>query len=125
MPNISYYNYMYNHKILNNKLNETEIDNCNYCNKDTYPLPNSCLTKKQFIKPTLAVTSLDTNKNVTLDHVKQHLKIVSRKMKSRSSKLNIKMIPNYQKSLAKVKSPMEHKKYKENNRNMLFLQCKH
>ena len=30
-----------------------------------------------FIKQTLIVTSLDINKNVTLVHVKQHLKIVS------------------------------------------------
>ena len=38
------YTYMHNHKFLNNKPEETEI-NC-YCrNKDTCPLPNSCQTK--------------------------------------------------------------------------------
>ena len=40
-----------------------------------------------FIKPTLTVTSLDINKNVTLAHVKQHLKIVSGIIKSRSTHL--------------------------------------
>ena len=57
-----------------------------------------------FIKPTLTVTSLDTNKNVTLAHVKQHLKIVS------GITLNIKMIRNYQKKFGKSKSAMEHQK---------------
>ena len=60
-----------------------------------------------FIKPTLIVTSLDINKNVTLAHVKQHLKIVSGIIKSRSIMLNIKMIRNYQKNLGKSKSAME------------------
>ena len=38
----------HNHKVLNNKPNETEIDNCNYWNKDTCPLPDSCQTKSLF-----------------------------------------------------------------------------
>ena len=37
------------------------------------------------IKPTFTVTSLDINKNVTLAHVKQHVKIVSGIIKSRST----------------------------------------
>ena len=36
---------MRNHKVLNDKLNETEINNCNYRSKDTCPLPNRCQTK--------------------------------------------------------------------------------
>ena len=56
-----------------------------------------------FIKPTLTVTSLDTNKNATLAHVKQHLKIVSGIIKSRSTTLNIKIIRNYQKNFGKSK----------------------
>ena len=36
---------MHNHKVLNDKPNEMGINNCNYCNKDTYPLPNSCQMK--------------------------------------------------------------------------------
>ena len=63
-----------------------------------------------FIKPTLTVTSLDTNKNATLAHVKQHLKIVSGIIKSRSTTLNIKMIGNYQRNFGKSKSAMEHQK---------------
>ena len=65
---------------------------------------------EKFIKPTLTVTSLDINKNVTLAHVKRHLKIVSGIMKSRSATLNINMIRNYQKNFEKSKSAMEHQK---------------
>ena len=58
----------------------------------------------------MTVTSLDINKNVTLAHVKQHLKILSEIIKSRSTTLNIKMILNYQKNFGKSKSAMEHQK---------------
>ena len=37
--------YMHSHKVLNNKSNETEINNCNCRDKDTCPLPNICQTK--------------------------------------------------------------------------------
>ena len=56
------------------------------------------------------MTSLDINKNVTLAHVKQHLKIVSGIIKSGSTTLNIKMIRNYQKNFGKSKSAMEYQK---------------
>ena len=39
------YTYMHNQKVLNDKPNETGIDNCNCRNKDTCPLPNSCQKK--------------------------------------------------------------------------------
>ena len=45
MPNMNSYTYMHNHKVLNEKPNETGINNYNCCNKDTCPLPNSCQTK--------------------------------------------------------------------------------
>ena len=64
----------------------------------------------QFIKSKLTVTSLDINKNVALAHVKQHLKIVSGIIKSRSTTLNIKMTRNYQKNFGKSKSAVEHHK---------------
>ena len=64
-----------------------------------------------FIKPTLTVTSLDINKNVTLAHVKQHLKIVSEIIKSRSTTLNIKTTRNNQKNFGKSKSAIEHQKF--------------
>ena len=38
------YTYMHNHKILNDKPNETGINDCNCRNKDTCPSPNSCQT---------------------------------------------------------------------------------
>ena len=39
------YTYMHNHKVLNDKPNQTGINNYNCRNKDTCPLPNSCQTK--------------------------------------------------------------------------------
>ena len=62
------------------------------------------------MKPTLIVTSLDINKNVTLAHVKKHLKIVSGIIKSHSTTLNTKATLNYQKNFGKVKSAVEHQK---------------
>ena len=79
--------------------------------KDTCPLPNRCQTKCIIYQlPTLTVTSLDINKNVTLAHLKRHLKIVSEIIKSRSTTLNIKKIRNYLKNFGKSKSAMEHQK---------------
>ena len=45
MPNMNYYTYMNNHKVLNDKPNETGINDCNCRNKDTCPLPKSFQTK--------------------------------------------------------------------------------
>ena len=45
MPYMNPYTYIHNHKVLNDKPNETVIDNCNCRNKYTCPLPNSCQTK--------------------------------------------------------------------------------
>ena len=101
------YTYMHNHKVLNDKPNEMGVNNCNCRNKDNCPLQTVVKQNASFIKPTLTVTSLDTNKNATLAHVKQHLKIVSGIIKSRSTTLNIKMIRNYQKNFGKSKSAME------------------
>ena len=36
---------MHNQKVLNDKSKETGINNCNCCDKNTCPLPNSCQTK--------------------------------------------------------------------------------
>ena len=56
------------------------------------------------------MTSQDINKNVTLAHVKQHLKIALDIIRSRSTTLNIKMTRNYQKNFGKSKSAVEHQK---------------
>ena len=56
------------------------------------------------------MTSLDINKNATLANMKQHLKIVSEIIKSRSTMLSIKMKRNYQKNFGKSKSAMEYQK---------------
>ena len=49
-------------------------------------------------------------KNATLAHVKQHLKIVSEIIKSRSIMLSIKIKRNYQKNFEKSKSAIEYQK---------------
>ena len=40
MPSKNSYTYMHNHKVLNDKPNETAINKCNCRNKDNCPLPN-------------------------------------------------------------------------------------
>ena len=45
MPNMNSYSYIHNHKVLNDKPNETGINNCNCGNEDTCPLPNICQMK--------------------------------------------------------------------------------
>ena len=58
----------------------------------------------------MTVISLDINKNVTLVHANQYLKIVLRIKRTRSTTLNIKIIRNYQNNFGKSKSAMEHQK---------------
>ena len=58
----------------------------------------------------MTVISLDINKNVTLAHANQYLKIVLRIKRTRSTTLNIKIIQNYQNNFGKSKSAMEHQK---------------
>ena len=66
--------------------------------------------KAKLIEPALAMTSLDINRNVTLTHVKQHLKVVLEMIKSHLTMLNIKMIRYYQNN---SKSAIEHQNYRE------------
>ena len=56
------------------------------------------------------MTLLNINKNITLAHVKQHLKIASEIIKSRSITLKINIIRNYQRNFEKSKSAMEYQK---------------
>ena len=45
MPNMNSCTHMHNGKVLNEKPNETGINNCNCRNRDTCPLPKSCQAK--------------------------------------------------------------------------------
>ena len=85
MPNMSSYTYMHNHKVLNDKPNETGINNCNCRNKDTCPLPKSCQMKCIIYQASIDCDIAGYKKNVTLVHVKQHLKIVLGIIKSLST----------------------------------------
>ena len=85
MPNMNSYTYMHNHKVLNDKPNETGISNCNCRKKDTCPLPKSCQTKCIVYQANIDCDIAGYKQNATLVHVKQHLKIVSGIIKSRST----------------------------------------
>ena len=76
MANMNSYTYMHNHKVLNDKPNETDINNCNCRNKDTCPLPNSCQTKCMVYQANIDFDIAGYKQNVTLAHVKQHLRTV-------------------------------------------------
>ena len=118
------YTYMHNHKVLNDKPNETGINNCNCRNKDNCPLAKICQTKCVIYQANIDCDIAGYKQNVTLAHVNQHLKIISGIIKSRSTTLNIKMIWNYQKNFGKSKSAMEHQYYMKNYQNMSLLQPK-
>ena len=47
------YNYMHNRRVLNDKPNETGINNCNCPKKYTCPLTNSCQTKCIIYQPNI------------------------------------------------------------------------
>ena len=78
----------------------------------------------------LNVPSLDINKNVTLAHMKQYLKIASGNIKSLSTTLNIQMIQDYQRDFGKSRIAMENQKiclsYRPNSkRYLLYLKEKY
>ena len=81
------------------------VNNSNCRNKGTCPLPNSYQTKCIIYKANIDCDFAGYKQKYYLgSHVKQHLKIVSGIIKSRSNMLNIKMIRNYQKTLEKLKN---------------------
>ena len=102
MPSMNLYSYMDNHKVLNDKPNETGINNDNCRNKDTCPLPNSCQTKCMIYQ-----ASIDCE--IAGYKQKYHLGS-SEIIKSHSTTLNTKIIQNYQKNFGKSNSVMEHQK---------------
>ena len=95
MPNMNSYTCMHNHKVLNDRPNETGIDNCNCRNKDTCPLPSSCQTYCIIYQASIDSDVAGYKKHVTLTRVKQDLNIVLGITKSRSTTLNMKMVRNY------------------------------
>ena len=95
------YTYMHNHKVLDDKSNETEISNCNCRNKDTSPLPNSCQTK---------CIIYQANIHCDIAGYKQKCYLGSCETTFKDCTLNIKMIGNYQNKFGKSKIAMEHQK---------------
>ena len=108
---------MHSHKVLNDKLNEMKINNCNCRNKDNCPLPNSCQTK-------CIIYQANIDCDIAGYKQKCCLGSCETTFKDRSSTLNIKMIGNHQKNFGKSKRAMEHKNYMENYQNMSLLQPK-
>ena len=68
---------------------------------------------------------LDINKNVTLAHVEQHLKITSETIKNLFNHVKHKNDTELSKEFWKIKKPQQNtKNYIENYQNMPFLQSK-
>ena len=102
--NANSYTYVYNHKVPNDKPNETGINNCNWRKKDTFPLPNSCQTK-------CIIYQASTDCEIAGYNKKCYLGSCETTFKDRcSTTLNIKMIQNYQKNFGKSKSAIEYQK---------------
>ena len=74
---------MYNHKILNDKPNETAINNSNCCNKDTCPLPNNCQVKCIIYQANMDCDIVGYKQNCLLGSCEEDLKIVWEIIKSR------------------------------------------
>ena len=110
MPNMNSYTYMHNHKVLNDKPNETGINNCNCRNKDTCPLPKSCQTKCVVYQANIDSDIAGYKQKCYLRSCETTLKIVSGIIKCRLTTLNIKTTRNYQKNFGKLKSAVEHQK---------------
>ena len=118
IPNMNSYTYMHNQKVLNDKANETGINNCNCRNKDTCLLPNSCQTKFLIYQVNIDCDIAGYKQNVTLAHVKQHLKIVSGIIKRHSTTLNIKMKRTFKTIFGNQKAQWNTKNYMEDYQNM-------
>ena len=108
MPSMNSYIYMHSHKVLNDRPNETGINNCNCRNRYTCPLPNSCQTK---------CIIYQVNVDCDIDGYKQKCYVGSGEItfkehfgKHVSTTLNIKMIRNYQENFGKSKSAMQQQK---------------
>ena len=112
------YTYMHNQKVLNDKANETGINNCNCRNKDTCLLPNSCQTKFLIYQVNIDCDIAGYKQNVTLAHVKQHLKIVSGIIKRHSTTLNIKMKRTFKTIFGNQKAQWNTKNCMEDYQNM-------
>ena len=101
------YTYMYNHKVLNDKPNDTGINNCNCHNKDSCPLPNSCQTKCVIYQANIDCDIAGYKQKCYLGSCETIFKDRFRNHKNLFSHL---MIQNYQKFFRKSKSAIEHQK---------------
>ena len=115
------YTHMHNHKVLNDKPNEVGINNCNCRNKENCPLPNSCQTKCIIYQANIDCDIAGYKQKCSLAHVKQHLKIISGIIKSRSTTFDTGTIKRI---LGNQKAQWNTKNYMENYQNMSLLQPK-
>ena len=110
MPNMNSYTYTHNHKVLNGKPNETGINNCNYPNKDTCPLSNSCQTKCMIYEANIDCdiarykqkSYLSSCETTFKDHFGNHKESLNH-IKHKNDTI-------HQKNFGKSKSAMEHQK---------------
>ena len=122
MPYKNSYAYMHNHEVLNDKANETGINNWNCRSRDTCPLPNSCQTKRIISQANIDCDIAGYKQKYYLgscettfkDRFGNHKKLVNK----------IKHKKDIKRTLENQKAQLNTKNYVENYLNMLFLQSK-
>ena len=110
MPKMNSYTYMYNHKVLNDKPNETGINNCNYPNKDTCPLSNSCQTKCIIYQANIDCDIAGYKHKYYLGSCETTFKDHFGNQKESFNHIKHKNDTKHQKNFGKSKSAMEHQK---------------
>ena len=118
------YTYLHYHKILNDKSNETKIDNCNCCNKETCPLPNSYQTKSIIYQANIYCDIPGEKRKCYIGICETTFKDCFENHKKSFNHNNIKMIPIYQQNFGKLKAQWNTKNYMKNNQTMSFVQLK-
>ena len=104
------YTYMHNHKVLSNKPNEMGINNCNCCNKDTCPLPNSCQTKCIIYQANIDCDIAGYKHKYYLGSCETTFKDHFGNQKESFNHIKHKNDTKHQKNFGKSKSAMEHQK---------------
>ena len=110
IPNMNSYTYMHNQKVLNDKANETGINNCNCRNKDTCLLLNSCQTKCIIYQANIDCDIAGYKQKCYLGSCETTFKNCFRNHKTSFNHFKHKNEKNFQNNFWKSKSAMEHQK---------------
>ena len=110
MPKMNSYTYTHNQNVLNDKLNETGINNCYYRNKDTCPLPNSCQTKCIIYQANIDCDIAGYKQKYYLGSCETTFKDHFRNHKESLNHIKHKNDTEHQNNFGKSKNAMEHQK---------------